>query len=269
MKITIDTKGIDAQIARLRGLAEKKIKVAAKSALDVAAREAAEETKREMGRVFKSPTPWVTGGVRYKKATLEKLESQVDFDKWGNKTNVTVSHVLAAEIAGGNRKHKRHEVALQRAGILPPGYYIAPGEGAEMDGFGNMKGKQIVQIMAWFQAFNRYSGDNKNMTVATKARRIKGTKNKAGFEYFAVSPGAVRTWTRSGGKRGAHKMQPGIYKRYYLGAGSMIKPVMIFIKSPTYRKRFDFYGIAERAARSKFHEAFKSYLGQMLKERGL
>ena len=257
MKITIDTRGVDAQIARLRGLAENKIRIAAKSALNVAAFNAAEETKREMGRVFKSPTPWVSGGVRYKKATAEKLESQVDFDKWGNKNAVTVSHVLAAEIAGGNRKHKRHEVALQRAGILPSGYYIVPGDAAQLDAYGNMKGSQIVQIMSWFQSFNRHSGDNKNMTEKRMRALGKDKRNGTrGFQYFAL--------TKPKGK-----LLPGIYQRFQFARGSALKSVMIFIKSPTYRKRLDFYGVAERAARESFQGALSQYLNQMLKERGL
>lgn len=268
MKISFDTKGLSAVQARLRGLAENKIKAAAKGALNVAAREAAEATKKEMASVFKNPTPWVLGGVRYKKATTEKLEAQVDFDQWGNKTNVTVSHVLAAEISGGNRKHKRHEVALQRAGILPSGYYIVPGQGADLDAYSNMKGAQIVQIMAWFSSFGE-QGYRANMSDQTRKRRMKGTANRAGFEYFVASPGAVRTWTRSNGQAGRHKMQPGIYKRYFLGAGSMIKPVMIFVRSPLYRKRLDFYGTAERVARQSFDKAFSDYLSTMLKERGL
>ena len=90
MKISVDVKGIDAAVARLRGLQEKKIDVAKVAALNDAAYLASKEAAREMARVFDKPTPWVLGGVRYVKARRDKQESSVDFDKWGNKTNVTV-----------------------------------------------------------------------------------------------------------------------------------------------------------------------------------
>lgn len=257
MKITVKMDGLDAVQAKLRGLSDRKIRVAAKSALNVAARSASEATKREMRGVFDRPTPWVLGGVRYVKATDQKLEAVVDFDQWGNKTAVTVGHVLEAEIAGGNRKHKRHEVALQRAGILPAGYYIVPGDAAQIDAYGNMKGSQIVQIMAWFQSFDRYSGDNKNMTDKRMRNLGKDKRNgQRGFQYFALQ-------NRRGG------LPPGIYQRFTFAHGSAIKPVMIFVRSPAYRKRLDFYGVADRVARAEFNKAFSEYLGNMLKERGL
>lgn len=256
MKIVFGTDGIDAAVARMRGLAEKKIRVAARAAVNVAARHGAEAPEQEMSRVFDRPTNWVLKGVRYKKATLDNLEAQIDFDAWGNKTGVTVDNVLRAEIFGGTRKHKRHEVALHRVGILPAGMHIVPGTAAQMDGYGNMKSSQIVQIIAWFRAFGE-QGYKANMTDRTKKRL--GTDKRTGWkgmQYFALQK-----------RRG--KLVPGIYQRFTFGHGSAVKPVMIFVRAPLYRRRFDFYGVAERAARQWFEPTFSYYLGNMLNERGL
>lgn len=256
MKISVKMDGLDAVKASLRGLSDKKIKVAAVAALNDAAYLGSKKTQEEMQRVFDRPTRWVIGGVRYNKARKDKLESSIDFDKWGNKTNVTVEHVLKAEISGGNRKHKRHEVALQRAGILPPGMYIVPGDAANVDAYGNMSSAQIVQIMSWFKAFGE-QGYKANMTQKSKDRLSKKNRRdqRGGMAYVVFYK---------------HKsLLPGIYQRIDTGFASAIRPVMIFVRSPVYKKRFDFYGVAEKAARAEFDRAFPMYLDKLLKERGL
>lgn len=256
MKISVDVKGIDAAVARLRGLQEKKIDVDKVAALNDAAYLASKEAAREMARVFDKPTPWVLGGVRYVKARRDKQESSVDFDKWGNKTNVTVEKVLAANIYAGTRKHKRHEIALNRAGILPDGMGIVPGDAAKLDQYGNMTGGQIVQIVAWFKAFGE-QGYKANINDKGRARIGRDKKSgQRGFAYFALQQ-----------KRG--KLLPGVYQRFQTAFGSAIKPVMIFVRMPSYRKRFDFYGVADRAARKEFARAFPMYLDKLLAERGL
>lgn len=255
--IKVDTKGLDATIARLRGLPEKKINVAAVAALNDGAREGYEASRKEMQRVFDLPTPWVLGGVRYIRARKDKLEARVDFDKWGNKTNVTVEKVLDAQIKGSERRHKRHEIALQRAGVLPSGMAIVPGSAAQMDRYGNMRSSQIVQILAWFNAFPE-TGSLANMTDRTRAGKQRDNKRTGarGFAYFAL-------------QRPYGKLPPGVYQRIKTGFGSAVRPVMIFIKTPRYKRRFDFYGVAERAALRAMNQAFPRYLAQLLKERGL
>lgn len=257
MKIDIDVKGLDATIASLRGLADKKINVATVAALNDAARAGYDATRKEMASVFNRPTPWVLGGARYVKARKDKPEAKIDFDKWGNKAGVTVERVLAAEIAGGGRRHKRHEVALQRVGILPTGMGIVPGAAAKLDQFGNMSSAQIVQVISWFKAFGE-QGYSANATDKTKTKRERDNKRTGarGFSYFALAQ-----------KRG--RLLPGVYQRFTTAFGSSVKPVMIFVRMPSYRKRLDFYGVADRAARAQFAVSFPRYLDQMLRERGL
>lgn len=256
MKIDVNIDGLDALKASLRGLSDKKIKVAAVAALNSAAYVGAEATKKAIAQAFDRPTPWVMGGVRYVKARKDKLEAMVDFDKWGNKTNVTVAKVLNAQIFGGQRKYKRHEIALQRAGILPSGMAIVPGPAALKDQYGNMPASQIVQIVSWFRAFGE-QGYKANSTDKTRARLGKDKKTGAkGIQYFALQ------------KRHGN-LTPGIYQRITFAAGSAVKPVMYFVRMPTYKRRLDFYGIAEKAALAEFNREFPRYLDQLLKERGL
>lgn len=264
ISVKVDTSGLMRLQAELAGKS-KQVRFATSRALNAAAHKASQATKDEMRKVFDRPTPWVLGSVRYTKATKSKLESTVDFDFWGNKQGVTVSKVLNAEIFGGQRKLKRHEAALRRMGALPTGMAIVPGVGAKLDSFGNMSSGQINQILSWFSAFGE-QGYKANMTAKTRDRRARGTKKSYGFEYFVVSPGARRTWSRGEGKsQGSHKMQPGIYLRTITGYGSAIKPVMIFVRMPAYKRRLDFYGVAERAARKEFNEQFPSMLNEAMR----
>jgi len=271
VKLSVKIDGLDATKARLRGLSEKKIRVAAVAALNSAAFKAAKATQDEMSKVFDRPTPWVIGGVRYRKANKDTLTASVDFERWGNKAGVSVDKVLNAQITGGQRRHKRHEVALSRVGILPPGFAIVPGVGAEIDAYGNMAASQIRQILSFFQAAQMTSGYSGNMTQRRKDALAKGNKRTGavGFEYFVVQPGQRRQFQRSNGKTGTHKMQPGIYQRFYLAHGTAIKPVMIFVRMPAYKKILDFYGLAERVAMAEFNQYYPRYLNQLFEERGL
>lgn len=264
MKLSVDIKGLDAAKARLRGLSEKKIAVATVSALNAAAYLTSQKQKEDIARVFDRPTAWVKGGVRYIKADRARMESKVDLDFWGNKQGVSVEKILSAQIYGGQRRHKRHEIALQRALVLPAGMFIVPGAAANLDSYGNMSSGQIVQIISWFRGFAEGGrGSRANMKDATRKNLAKGKKSNYGFEYFYVSPNAK-------GPRGGHQhLLPGVYQRVKTGFGSAIRPVMIFVKKTSYAKRFDFYGNADKVARKEFDRAFPFYLNQLLSERGL
>lgn len=255
--IRINTSTLDATVARLRGLSENKIKTAMVGALNKGAYAGMKAAQEEIRSVFDRPTPWIQKSARYWKATKDKPEAKIDLDFWGNKQGVSSEDVLRAEVQGGQRRHKRHEIALQRAGILPPGMAIVPGEGAKMDAYGNMQAGQINQILAWFSAFGE-QGYKANMTVQGRARlgRDKKRTGAKGFQYFAL-------------QRQRGKLRPGIYQRFNFYGGSGIKPIMIFVRVPSYRPRLKFYGVAEKAALEEIHKVFPEYLDQMLKERGL
>lgn len=251
---TISVKSnIDEVMRRLDDVAKRQVPFAASKALNQAVFKAAEATKKEIAKVFDRPTPWVLGGVRYVKSTKQKLSASVDFDFWGNKQTISVEQILKAEVHGGQRRHKRHEVALQRAGILPDGMGIVPGQAAKIDQYGNMVSGQIVQILAWFKAFGE-QGYKAN--IGEKGRERLGRDNKRtgakGFAYFALQK-----------KRG--KLLPGVYQRFQFGHGSAVKPVMIFVRLPNYRKRLDFYGIAQRVALEEFNATFEAELRQALR----
>lgn len=249
--IKIDLVGMDKMQAMLRGV-EKQVRFANMVATNRAAFKGRDAIQREMDKSFDRVTPWVKGGVRVVKATKASPAALIDLDFWGNKQGVAVESILKPEIKGGGRKHKRHELALQRAGILPDGMYIVPGEAAVIDQYGNMGGGQINQIIAWFRAFGE-QGYQANMS--DKRRKALGRDNKRtgkrGVQYFAI--GAAR-----------NGLMPGVYQRVSTGFGSSIRPVMIFVRRPQYKRRLDFYGVGERAARAEFAAQFPIAFSQAM-----
>lgn len=250
--VKVESSGLLRLKADIDGMA-KQVRFATMRALNAAAYKASQDTAKQMARVFDKPTPWVLKSVRYTKATKAKLEATVDFDFWGNKQGVTVSHVLRAEIYGGQRKLKRHEIALQRAGILPPGHFIVPGSAAMMDAYGNMNVGQINQIMSWFKSFGE-QGYRANMRDGGK-RLARGNKKTGarGFAYFVL-------------RKPHGKLLPGVYQRFNFGGlGSSVKPVMIFVSFSRYRQRLDFYGLAEKSARAEFAAQFPAMFAEAVR----
>ena len=244
MRVEVVFQGYEEALKRYADR-QKSVKFAAAVALTRGAVKGREVSRAAMESTFDRPTPWVLGSVRFIKATPANLEAKVDFDQWGNKQGVTVSQVLKAEIFGGQRRLKRHERALASVGVLPSGMAVVPGPGASIDGYGNMSAGQINQITAWFRAFPE-TGYRANITAAGRRRLAKGSRRRGvrGFEYFAM-------------QRSRCRLVPGIYQRFSFGAlGSSVRAVMFFVPTPSYRKAFQFYDIAERAARREFQQQF-------------
>lgn len=259
----VRVEGVNELAARLRGLSDGKIRTATVSALNDGAWAGVKAARAAMERDFDRPTRFVQGGVRYVKARNDRLYSSVDLDYWGNKQGVSVEQVLKAEIEGGQRRLKRHEIALQRVGILPAGMFIVPGKAAQIDASGNMAASQINQIVSWFKGFGE-QGYKANMTDKSRQRLAKGKRNARGFEYVAIL---------------RHRsLPPGIYMRTTFAlpgirkssvSGSALKPVMLFVEAPSYRRRFDFNGEVSKAAVAQFNHSLDAYLKTMLSERRL
>lgn len=265
INIKVQTNGLLELKAKLAGMADKQVAFATSRALNVAAYAATQAVGKEMAKVFDRPTPWVLKSVRYTKADKRNLTATVDFDFWGNKQGVTVAHVLRAEIHGGQRKNKRFELALQRAGVLPAGMAITPGPAAKKDQYGNMDPGQIQQVLSWFQAFGE-QGYRANMTDRRMMQLMKGVKKNGvrqrGFELFALRE-------RHG------KLAPGIYMRKDYTAAESARvshlshggaaAVMFFTRMPNYKRRLDFYGLAERVARAEFDRQYPAMLTEAMR----
>ena len=100
-------------------------------------------------------------------------------------------------------------------------------------------GGQIVQILSALGAAERVSGFMANRTKRSQRR------NRNAPDYFVGRPG------NGTGPRG-------IWQR----VGSGARPILIFVKRPTYRRRFDFYGVANRVAQAEFEPLFRRALAR-------
>lgn len=246
IRIGMKIEGLNKVQQHLAKLSGQQFRASIAEALNDVAFDVRRKYQREITTVFDRPTPYILRSVLVHKATAERMTATVGPTKTLGK-GVDPANVLAAQIAGGRRRDKRSEVALRRAGILPNGYATAipanPFPGSE-DAYGNLKGSFITTLLSYFSAFGE-QGYRANMTAA-KRRKLAargttagGYKTIGGYELF-VSYGRLR-----GGKT-AH-LAPGFWARSGIH-GSTLRPVLMFVRAPSYTRRLDMNTIGNRAA---------------------
>jgi hypothetical protein len=129
---------------------------------------------------------------------------------------------ILPNIEGGPRSMKRSERYL--------GSFYVPGKSARVNTYGNISPGQVMQILSVLKrAPDRYQ----NITAQSKRR------NKKHRDYFAI-------YTKKG------RLFPGVYERVRTG----IKPILMFIKAPKYKKLFRFYEIGKEVVASNFEPIF-------------
>lgn len=244
---------MQALISTLNNISRRQVPFASLLALNRTAFDIQGAEKRELKDSFPTVTPYILGSVRVTKATKEKPASEVGIEDYS--TGVDPRKVLRAEILGGQRRLKAFEVALRSVGVLPDDAYTVPGEGAELDIYGNLKSGQIVQILQYFRTIKdelhvKGRGFRTNISDAGKARLRKGTKSRPGIYYFAGRPG------------NNSRSPEGIWKVFT--ATRKVVPILIFVRHALYEPAYDFADTAERTAREKFEDHFQTALAQAL-----
>ena len=232
-------------------------------ALTDAAFEARKTIQANMDTSFDGVTPYIKRSIQVDKATPDKMVATVEPKYMGGK-GVDPQNILWASIYGGRRKHKASENAFRLAGILPRGYSIVPGGACPVDRYGNIRGSFMIQLITYFQAAGE-QGYKANMTIKRKAKLAKegrtanGYKTINGVIYF-ISQGEL-----PGGK-GVHDqanrtihLHPGIWSKTGIH-GSDVKPIIMFVKEPTYKTRLDFYVKPAIAGMEKFNPRLRYHL---------
>lgn len=260
MQLNLAIQGIDRLRRELDALSGQKGRDAIKLALnDTGFNKLVPDVKRHLAQQFDRPTPWVADSPRVYMATAQKLEMSVGPSYWsrfgtkGGKAGVDPQQVLQAQQLGGQRRDKRSEIALRRAGILPAGMQLAipatPFPGSD-DGYGNINGSFMVQLISYFQAFGE-QGYKANMSDRSRAamRRYGTTKAPRRVEHgprlgrryivsYGKARGGARTTLKGELDRRASNLPPGIWA--VLGTtGAIIKPVVMFVRKGAYRPRID------------------------------
>ncbi|MDQ2821948.1 MAG: hypothetical protein M3Y65_16400 [Pseudomonadota bacterium] len=188
-----------------------------------------------MATTFDRPTAYTLNSTVVKIATKANLESRVWLkdDIWGRGT--PAGRYLGPQIFGGRRQQKGMERLLQAARLMPAGWIAVPSVGAQLDGNGNVKRSQIVQIMSQLR-MQRGAGYESR---ATGSQRSNRTIARQGVTYFAT-PALYRG------------LKPGVYIKRKTGQASTIRPVFLFLSQATYRPILKFFETGERLARDRF-----------------
>lgn len=226
--------------AAIRQYGDQVVRYALPTALTRTAQDARAALRQAMPATFDRPTPYTLNSTYVRPASKASPTAWVGFRDFAGKGTPAARYLLP-QVDGGPRRAKGMELALRGAGLLPPGLFAVPGEEAELDGYGNMKRGQIVKILSHLRALGEqgYTA-NRSRTARSRGKRRKQT-------YFAAPPG------NAGG------LPPGIYRR----DGAEPRPVVLFVKPPSYRPRFAFRAIVERAVRANIQRRFAEALAQV------
>ena len=208
-------------------------------ARSLTANQAAFETMHTMRNAMplflEQPTPFSIRSVRYRKGTKAAPVAEVYLT--GDASKGTAPSKYLTVTRGGIRGQRRSERVLRRAGILGDDEGWVPGKHLKANAYGNqLTGGQVVRILSQIKAFGE-EGFQANMTGRSQARNARrGQKPR----YFL--------------SRG-ESFPRGIWERYGVG-GRAVRPVMLFIKLPSYDKEFDFVRLATEEARRRFIRAW-------------
>jgi len=182
----------------------------------------------EIRKVFDAPTNYTLKAVEVRNATKSVPEARVKLIDYYGKGNPQVD-VLYHHVWGGKRVAKRFEKRLREKGLLSNGSYVVPAGGVRLNKNGNVTGGQITQILSVVGAHTE-AGFTANTTTASRKR------NKKLPNIFIVKENA------------SSNLAPGIWKRRQRS----IVPMFFFVNNVSYRRRFDFYGIAQAVAQQQY-----------------
>lgn len=237
MRINVQTNFPDV-VSRLQQLGRQAPFVAAVS-LTRSMKDAQAAIKTEMQHTFDRPTAYALNGTFLKAATKQNLEARVWVKDNPSGKGTPADRFLLPQIYGGARGQKGMERLLQRNGLMPSGWFVVPAAGAQLDGNGNVKRGQIVQILSQLK-LQRGAGFESRATGSARSNR---TIARQGVTYFAIP-------------RARRGLQPGIYLKRAFAHGSAIKPVFLFVRSVKYRPRLKFFEVGLATTNAQFPRHF-------------
>ena len=200
---------------------KKQIPFATVYAMTLTARDVRTAEIAVMEKVFDRPTPYTLNALQVKPATKQTMVASVAFKEFGG---TPAKRFLNPEVHGGPRSQKSNEKQLSP---LMKGFQFAvPGKATDRDAYGNMKGSEYKRILSQLKVS---SDPLQNTTNSGRSKRKR--KHNAFFIQRNI-----------------------VFQR--TGAG--IKPVLVFVKPPRYRKRFPFYETGAQVVASRFKQNFEA-----------
>lgn len=259
VNVKIDFSKAKKLISQLSGT---EFKTAVAKSLTDSAFEARKSVQSQMRSKFDRVTPYMLRSIQVKPATPTRMSAVVEPTYMGGK-GVDPAKVMQHQVFGGKRSVKASERAFQRLGILQPGYSIVPGEACRLDAYGNIERGFMVQLVSYFGGFSE-QGYKANMTdkrkqkLADRGVTTRGFKTINGVVYFVA-------WGRLRSGRTSH-LPYGIWAKTGIH-GSIVKPVIMFVKTPSYAARIDFRDAPVKLAQDKFNTRLRYHMRTILESR--
>lgn len=237
---TFKVRGLSSVIGEFNKL-EKQSRFGIAHAITKTAKATEGELKREIGQKFDRPTPFTLKSTFVKPATKDKLVATVGIkDQAFSKNRLSSAQMLGHHFQGGGRLAKALEQYLRSAGLLGSGEFVAPGAAARLDAYGNMSRGQVQQILSQL----RIGADP--AAFKSNSRRSRRNVQRAGRIF----------WAR-GNARDGH-LKRGAY--IDLGGATGIRPLLMVVRQPNYRRRFDLPNIAATTIAKTWDENLRSSL---------
>ena len=232
-------------------------------ALNNMAFEARDAVKVGMRVAFRNPKPITVNSVRVKKCDVNlPIDQQVVtvyIDDYVPGMSVSPAAYLMAQDEGGSRSNKSFERVLQSSGGLQGGQQATPAPGAPLDGFGQLRGGGLREVLSRLKAFSEM-GFSANATDASfkramrakaaKAARARGVTDATGLR--SARAGAYMPATKQTGTdyfMPKSRLTEGAMGVFQLESKGHMKAVLWFdTRRPNYVPRFPFREIVRAFA---------------------
>lgn len=263
IRATVDTR----QVIQLLNGAVQQMPYAVSVGLNNTAQEIRRAEVEEMQKCIDRPTRFTLNSLQVTPATKTSLVATVGLKKMEKRS----THYLEPLIVGGPRHMKGFERAFGKKWLLP-------GKAMTLDQYGNMPRTLIIQLLAYFQQFGEV-GYKSNMTADKRARmaKIKRMQDgkaltkrqlakdaKAGYLTIAGKVYFLSLGRGVMGRRGEQHLMGGIYQKSGTH-GVKLTPIMIQGERPSYTKRFDYFGVAQRTIDKSLQANIRAAVSQALK----
>lgn len=237
--ITVTTKGLESALTSIKGI-ERQIPFATALALTKTAQLVKKGILEVMEKRLDNPTKTTMNSLFVSRATPKKLEAKVWF-KDDFHSGIPADKYLQTVVYGGERQHKRFEMALLARGLMSPSQYAIP-QRPFLDQHGNIKGQLAIRILSGLGAAETRSGYSANATNSKRSRK-KGNTDR----YFVGDVGGSR----------------GVWERKRIGSSTGARPVFLFSDSaPKYRVIVPFFKIADNIIKAHYSKEFSKALAQ-------
>lgn len=193
----------------------------------------------EMRKVFDNPRPYTLNALYGIKATRKGnlVDAGIAFREFQS-GGIPAYKYLTPHIKGGPRRLKRSEKALQSIGVLPAGTWTVQGRNFEKDQYGDIPGGQYTRMLAELGVQGTGLGGPKGQAKP----RTRGDR-----QFFLMR------------RRSDDRPFAIAEKR-----GDQAVIMLVFTGMPSYKPRYDFYGVARRQVQISFPKHFNRIFARMM-----